>query len=219
MNKKTDLFKTDRAFIILLLIIVLAGCNLSVSPDPPEYTVSYHGDDADSGSVPVDSNSYLEGQSATVLGNINSLTRNGYTFSHWNTAEDGNGTSYSAGDELTLGAANADLYAIWTNTGTITINNPDSPVFSISPSSLTLQTGGGITMQELSVTTDEGITIESYIWQVNGTTRGTETSITLNTETNPGWFELGQNTLTLVIVINGIPYSDNFIFTVEQYSL
>lgn len=49
-------------------------------------------------------------------------TRTGYTFSKWNTASGGTGTSYSAGGSYTANAA-ATLYAQWTaNKYTITFN-------------------------------------------------------------------------------------------------
>ena len=41
-------------------------------------------------------------------------TRTGYTFMGWNTASDGSGTSYAAGDTYTLPASDSEtLYAQW----------------------------------------------------------------------------------------------------------
>lgn len=37
----------------------------------------------------------------------------GYTFAGWNTAADGSGDSYAAGDEMILSAPNTTLYAVW----------------------------------------------------------------------------------------------------------
>lgn len=47
--------------------------------------------------------------------------RTGYTFSKWNTASDGSGTSYNAGASYTKNAS-ITLYAIWTE-NTITVNH------------------------------------------------------------------------------------------------
>jgi len=49
-------------------------------------------------------------------------TRDGYTFTGWNTAEDGSGTNYSGGDTVTLPNSGTDtLYAQWQiNTVTLT---------------------------------------------------------------------------------------------------
>ncbi len=182
------------------------------------HTVTYFGTNADSGSPPTDANNYLEGATVTVLGNTGGLTRYGYTFAGWNTAANGSGTGYVGGNTFLMGTADVDLYAQWEAvTGTITINNPGSPTFSMSPTSFTLQTGGGNVEQIMTVTPGSGVTITEYYWYINGNLCGSADSITLNTDTNPGWFQLGVNTLTLIVVIDGMPYSDDFFFNVEQY--
>ena len=59
----------------------------------------------------------------TVLGNIGSLTKTGYTFNGWNTAGNGSGTSYNGGDTFAMGSSNVTLYAQWTeNTYTVAYN-------------------------------------------------------------------------------------------------
>ncbi len=65
------------------------------------------------GSGPVDGGSYASGASATLAAS-GSLARTGYSFATWNTAADGSGTSYAGGATLTMGSANATLYARWT---------------------------------------------------------------------------------------------------------
>ncbi len=81
------------------------------------YTITYNSNGATSGSAPSDSSTYLQGDTVTVQGNTGSLIRTGYTFSGWNTAADGSGSSYSEGATFTMGAANVTLYAKWTATG------------------------------------------------------------------------------------------------------
>ena len=73
------------------------------------YTVTY---DANGGSgTMTDANSpYFMG--STVTTKTNTFTKGGYDFVGWNTAADGNGTSYDEGDEFTLNA-NTTLYAQW----------------------------------------------------------------------------------------------------------
>ncbi|HBX24233.1 MAG TPA: hypothetical protein DEF34_11480, partial [Desulfotomaculum sp.] len=51
----------------------------------PTYTVTYDGNGNTSGSVPVDSNTYITGATVTVLGNTGNLVKTGYTFAGWNT--------------------------------------------------------------------------------------------------------------------------------------
>ncbi|MFB9273906.1 InlB B-repeat-containing protein [Cohnella cellulosilytica] len=78
----------------------------------PTYKVIYNGNGPTSGGVPVDGSSYAAGTTATVLGS-GTLARTGYAFGGWNTAANGSGTNYATGSALTIGAANAILYAMW----------------------------------------------------------------------------------------------------------
>ena len=79
------------------------------SGTPTTYTVTY---DANGGTGTLeDSNSpYDDGSTVTVL--ANTFTRDGYTFSNWNTAADGSGTDYDANDTFTI-TGNTTLYAQW----------------------------------------------------------------------------------------------------------
>lgn len=76
--------------------------------------VYYNGNGNEGGSPPVDSNGYSGGQAVTVLGNTGSLARTGYSFTGWNTFNDGSGTHYDPGDGFAMGAASTTLYAEWT---------------------------------------------------------------------------------------------------------
>ena len=82
------------------------------------YTITYN---ANEGEGTVANGTKTQGVDYTIASG-DALTREGYTFSGWNTAADGTGTAYAAGAEYT---ENADLtlYAQWTlNTYTITYN-------------------------------------------------------------------------------------------------
>lgn len=82
------------------------------------FTITYYGNGATSGSVAAQSKLY---DSAITL-QSNGFTRTGYTFSKWNTAANGTGTSYNAGASYTANA-DASLYAIWNiNTWTVSYN-------------------------------------------------------------------------------------------------
>ena len=84
------------------------------------YTVSYDGNGSDGGAVP-GVQSFTSGSSATVTG-AGTMTRTGYTFTGWNTAADGSGTPYVAGDYYSSDA-NLTLYAHWQiNTYTVTFD-------------------------------------------------------------------------------------------------
>ena len=83
------------------------------------YRVTY---DANSGSgAPTDSTGYVLGSSVTVLG-PGAMTRLGYTFAGWNTAADGTGTAYAAGDTFSI-IGDTRLYAQWTFAGFLVTYN------------------------------------------------------------------------------------------------
>jgi len=77
------------------------------------HRVTYNGNGADGGDVPVDSNEYIYDQSVTVLGNSEGLTNGTDIFTGWNTEADGSGTNYEPGDSFNIGTANVILYARW----------------------------------------------------------------------------------------------------------
>ena len=79
----------------------------------PVYTVTYNGNGNTSGSVPVDSTNYEQGQTVTVLGDIGNLVNTGYSFAGWNTQANGSGATYPPAQTFIMGAANVTLYAKW----------------------------------------------------------------------------------------------------------
>jgi len=99
------------------------------------------------------------------------------------------------------------------SSSTITIDNPAVPTFSIN--------NGGVTLDRsvpdvwnLEAAPGPGVTITAFDWLVNGASIGTTQLVTLNStapETN-----LGANTLTLFVLIDGMWYSDSFVFQVVE---
>jgi uncharacterized repeat protein (TIGR02543 family) len=79
----------------------------------PHYSVTYDSNESTTGSVPVDSDEYAAGETVTVLGNINSLARFGYTFGGWNTESDGSGILYAESETFSMGSEDITLYATW----------------------------------------------------------------------------------------------------------
>lgn len=78
-----------------------------------KYAVTYNGNGNTGGTVPTDSTWYESGETVTVLGNTGSLTKDGYTWTCWNTAADGGGTDYDPTDTFNLSGMTT-LYAKWT---------------------------------------------------------------------------------------------------------
>ena len=74
-------------------------------------TVTYYANGG-TGIVPSDGTEYNSGAEVTVKGNYGVLTKSGYAFTGWNTAADGSGTPYKAGDIFTI-TGNTTLYAQW----------------------------------------------------------------------------------------------------------
>ncbi len=87
--------------------------NLSNLDLTSNYTVTYNGNENTSGTPPADGNAYPQGSIVNVLGNTGTLAKTGYTFDGWNTAADGSGTTYQAGNTFTIGTSNVTLYAKW----------------------------------------------------------------------------------------------------------
>lgn len=77
-----------------------------------EVRVTYAENGATGGTVPMDNRGYNIGQNAVVLGNTGNLTKNGYVFSSWNTAADGRGDVYIAGNSILM-ETDVTLYAQW----------------------------------------------------------------------------------------------------------
>ncbi|MEI6092539.1 MAG: InlB B-repeat-containing protein [bacterium] len=86
----------------------------------PTYTVSYNGNASTGGTAPVDANNYQQSDTVTVKA-VGNLVRTTYSFTGWNTAQDGSGTSYSPADTFQIAAANVVLYAQWTSNPTYTV--------------------------------------------------------------------------------------------------
>lgn len=77
------------------------------------YTVSYDANGAESGTVPIDNNGYIENETVYLMHNSGNLTRSGHTFRGWNTKADGSGTFYNEGDPYIMPANNVTFYAEW----------------------------------------------------------------------------------------------------------
>jgi len=83
-------------------------------------TVTYNGNGATAGTVPVDlSSPYQSGATVTVLGNTGDLIRindggTSYRFTGWNSKADGSGADQAEGSTFIIGASPVTFYAQWT---------------------------------------------------------------------------------------------------------
>ena len=88
-----------------------------IYPPLPNYTLTYDGNGNTSGYLPsfgVYMSPYTATTTYTILGNTSAipLAKTGFTFSGWNTAANGSGTAYVAGNTYN-GVASLRLYARW----------------------------------------------------------------------------------------------------------
>jgi hypothetical protein len=90
-----------------------AHISFTLTPLGPCF-VTYNGNGATGGNVPVDPTNYLPGYKVTVLGNSGSLVKAGCSFAGWNTKTDGTGTTYTPGQTFVMGSSDMTLYAMWT---------------------------------------------------------------------------------------------------------
>ena len=110
--------------VALVALSLVTGCQQPVGSDGgggpavETFSVIYHADDAEGGTVPGDDQAYATGEDVTVLGNPGGLSRSGYTFSGWSDQSEGAGTPYTKGTILTMGDAELHLYAVWTDNPT-----------------------------------------------------------------------------------------------------
>lgn len=115
------------------------------------YSVTYDGNGAMGGSVPVSITDYVYGATVIVLGNSGGLYNNTYTFNGWNTAADGSGTGYMPGDTFII-TGDTTLYAVWSPiTYTVTYDaNGGMGSVPVDPNNYT----GGATVTVLDASDD-----------------------------------------------------------------
>jgi uncharacterized repeat protein (TIGR02543 family) len=122
--------KASLVLIGLFYIGMLSNCP---SPISPAFTVTYNGNDATGGSVPIDGNIYNSGAVVTVQGNTGHLLRTGYAFAGWSMQGNGGGTTYVAGQTLAMSNSNMTLYAVWTTNASLNalvINEVGNPYYT-----------------------------------------------------------------------------------------
>lgn len=154
----------------LTLLIILTAC----PPQPPAtFTVTYDGNGNTGGSVPTDGGVYAEGDSVTVLGNDGGLVKTGYGFTGWNTATDGGGSDYSAGDTFTINAADVTFYARWSagetppgSTYTLTVSVDGAGSVTKDPDKGSYNDGGSYYFEDYDGSDDDINTVSDNDWRL-----------------------------------------------------
>ncbi len=168
----------------------------AVWTENPTYTVTYNSNTSAGGTVPTDNGTYEEGTSVTVLGNTGNLVKPGYTFAGWNTAADGNGTTYAAEETFLMGTENVTLYAVWNQQST----NANLNSLSLSEGTLTPGFSSGTTSYTAEVAYDvSNITVTAAVYDSNATLRVNGSSVTSGSATPALTLAEGENTITVEV--------------------
>lgn len=128
------------------------------------FSVTYDANGADSGTVPVDPDKHALGTAIAVLDNTGNLVKDGKVFGGWNTAADGSGTTYSAGQTFSI-SKDTTLYAQWddeANPTTVAVTG-----VSLNKETTTLTVGGTETLTA-TVRPDDA-TDKSVTWSSDNT--------------------------------------------------
>ncbi len=170
--------RTAGVFVFLAGILAFTGCdidspymdavNKQIEADAAaetSYTVTYFGKNSTSGSVPVDSTAYYQGDTVEVLANTGALERTNYTFDGWNTQEDGEGNRRDPGDTFLMGTANVELHALWAiNTPIVTFMPEDGS----TPNPETKQVTYNETYGSLATTSRTGYSFDGWYDAASG---------------------------------------------------
>jgi uncharacterized repeat protein (TIGR02543 family) len=137
------------------------------------YTLTYSKNtiDATTGTPPTDTTQYIYENPVTIRGNTGNLSRTGYTFTAWNTLENGTGTSYSFNDAtFTMPASNTTLYAQWTLINyTVTYDKKDANATGNVIDTSTYTYGNPVTFKLDTGLTNTGYTFAGWTFNSNGT--------------------------------------------------
>ncbi|KMQ50971.1 cell wall/surface repeat protein [Chitinispirillum alkaliphilum] len=132
-------FKTDVVNSSMILYALWS------ETDVEQFTVTYHGNQNSGGVIPVDPNSYEEGDEVRVLEPGN-LVKSGFSFSAWNTSPDGKGKDKIPKESFNIGSSNVILYAKW-------LRDEHVDTFTV-----TFQTNGGSSIDPRRVVSGDTVT-------------------------------------------------------------
>jgi hypothetical protein len=201
-------------YIFTVVLIDTEGLrseSTSITSSAATYAVTYHGNGNTGGSPPVDTQTYRQTKSVTVLG-PGSLVCAGRFFTGWNTLADGKGTSYAPGSTLVMGSSNVDLYAQWGDLAQVQVT------FSTPSYRTVVFTYLGIQVTSLSVISsgtplvlsyaDSPSTVGGWAWYMNGVLQvGTAGTYSLDISAS------GRNIVSCTAMSGGVQYAGSIVVT------
>jgi uncharacterized repeat protein (TIGR02543 family) len=127
--------------------------------------ITYNANSSTSGTIP--NEAIVPGGTAlTASANTGTLARTNYTFSGWNTAANGSGTTYAVGSTTFIPTSNTTLYAQWSSTITYDANGgtgASSPTSTVAKGSTDTTLANGGTLAK------SGATFSGWNTAANGT--------------------------------------------------
>ncbi len=132
------------------------NCGAAASATGLIYVVTYDSNSATGGTTPNNGTVSITGGILTLASNTGSLSKTDYTFSGWNTASNGSGTTYAVGATTFVPSGDTTLYAQWNSTITYNTNGATgtAPTAVVSKGSasatFTLNSGSGLTRNGLN---------------------------------------------------------------------
>ncbi len=98
---------------VMLLLMMILGCAIPLESGVlfGSFKVLYDGNGNTEGTVPVSEQSYASGETIIIASNTGDLSKNGVSFSHWNTRKDDSGAVYTAAEKMIVPRSDIVLYA------------------------------------------------------------------------------------------------------------
>jgi uncharacterized repeat protein (TIGR02543 family) len=160
--------------------LLMSGATTLYAVWSDSYTITYDKNTttgSPTGTVPTDSNTYVTGSSATIKSG-STLSNTGYNFLGWNTASDGTGTGYAAGQTIAVGTASLTLYAIWAPNYYVATTGSDSKdcstaanaclTISNAISKITNSKGGQVLVASGTYTINSSISLKTNVSVLGG---------------------------------------------------
>jgi len=121
-------------------------------------TVIYSGNGHTAGQPPV-SAVYATDSEVVVAGNTGNLQKTGYVFAGWNTAADGSGSYFQAGENFAMGADDLILYAVWSAPTRVTYYGNNHTAGNVPVDSTVYEFGDSVTLL-----TGDSISRDGYVF-------------------------------------------------------
>ena len=134
------------------------------------YTITYHANSADSGTVPSSQSSYVGSPGLNLGLNPGNLKRTGYRLAGWNTNSSATGTPYALGASSVTFTESKTLYAQWAPAVYSVIYAPNGAATGVEPSAATFTVGRTVTVaRNLGLLEKPGFTFGGWSTAPDGT--------------------------------------------------